>query len=202
MSYQSIGMSESVIIPMFPLTLLPLPGELVPLHIFEPRYKQLLEDAENTDLSFGIFLNHDCNKKKLGALMKLESVIKRYPGGESDIVLRCVDIFSMEKLFRTYKSKLYPGGEISHWQVDAQAMPGVELYELFLSFQEKRKINRHFTAFTLYQVATELNLDLFDRYKLITMRPEKKDNFLIRHLQFQLHVMQQAENSKDVFHLN
>jgi hypothetical protein len=201
-SDQFIGMSESVIIPMFPLTLLPLPGELVPLHIFEPPYKQLLEDAENTDIGFGIFLNHECNKKKLGALMKLESVIKRYPGGESDIVLRCVDIFSMEKLLRTYKTKRYPGGEIKHWQVDAKAMPGVELYELFLSFQEKRKINRHFTAFTLYQVATELNLDLFDRYKLITIAPEKKDSFLIRHLQFQLHVMQQAENSKDVFHLN
>ena len=195
-------MSESVIIPMFPLTLLPLPGELVPLHIFEPRYKQLLEDAENTDISFGIFLNHDCNKKKLGALMKLESVIKRYPGGESDIVLRCIDIFSMGKLFRKYKSKLYPGGEIKHWQLDVQTMPGVGLYELFLSYQEKRKINRHFTAFTLYQVATELNLDLFDRYKLITMRADKKENFLIGHLQFQLHLMQQAENSKDVFHLN
>jgi hypothetical protein len=182
--------------------LLPLPGELVPLHIFEPRYKQLLEDAENTDVSFGIFLNHECNKKKVGALMKLESVIKRYPGGESDIVLRCVHMFSTEKLFRTYKTKLYPGGEIKHWQVDVKAMPGVELYELLLSFQEKRKINRHFTAFTLYQVATELNLDLFDRYKLITIAADKKDSFLIRHLRFQLHVMQQAENSKDVFHLN
>ena len=187
---------------MFPLTLLPLPGELVPLHIFEPRYKQLLEDAENTDISFGIFLNHECNIQKLGALMKLESVIKRYPGGESDIVLRCIDIFSMEKLYRTYKSKLYPGGDIKSWKVDPQAMPGVEVYELFLAFQEKRKINRHFTAFTLYQVATELNLDLFDRYKLITMQPAKKDNFLIKHLKFHLHVISQEEKSKDVFHLN
>ena len=187
---------------MFPLSLLPLPGELVPLHIFEPRYKQLLQDAENSDISFGIFLNHECNKKKLGALMKLESVIKRYPDGESDIVLRCVDIFSMEKLFRNYKTKLYPGGEIQSWKVDTQAMPGVELYELFLNFQEKRNINRHFTAFTLYQVATELNLDLFERYKLVTLDADRRDSFLIKQLQFQLHLMQQAENSKDVFHLN
>jgi len=187
---------------MFPLTLLPLPGELVPLHIFEPRYKQLLTDAESTDVSFGIFLNHDCNVEKLGALMKLESVIKRYPEGESDIVLRCIDIFSMEKLYRNYKSKLYPGGEIKNWKIDVNAMPGVELYELFIVFQEKRKINRHFTAFTLYQVATELNLDLFDRYKLITLAESKKDSFLINQLKFQLHVIRQEENSKDVFHLN
>lgn len=195
-------MSDTTLIPMFPLTLLPLPGELVPLHIFEPRYKQLLEDAETADISFGIFLNHQCNKQKLGALMKLESVIKRYPDGESDIVLRCIDIFSMEKLYRTYKAKRYPGGEIKSWQIDVEAMPGVELYELFLNFQEKRKINRHFTAFTLYQVATELNLDLLDRYKLMVLPAVKKETFLIIQLKFQLHIIHQEEKSKDVFHLN
>jgi uncharacterized protein len=195
-------MSDSLLIPMFPLTLLPLPGELVPLHIFEPRYRQLLEDAENTDISFGIFLNHECNVQRLGALMKLESVIKRHPGGESDIVLRCIDIFSMGKLYRTYKSRLYPGGDIKSWKLDPQSIPGVELYELFLRFQEKRKINRHFTAFTLYQMATELNLDLFERYKLLTLPVLNKEGFLITQLRFQLHVMSQEEKSKDVFHLN
>ncbi|MEX1239606.1 MAG: LON peptidase substrate-binding domain-containing protein [Cyclobacteriaceae bacterium] len=195
-------MSDPVMIPMFPLTLLPLPGELVPLHIFEPRYKQLLTDAETTDISFGIFLNHECNEKKLGALMKLESVIKRHPGGESDIVLRCIDIFSMNKLYRTYKTKLYPGGDIRNWEINAQAMPSVELYELFLVFQEKRRINRHFTAFTLYQVATELNLDLFDRYKLITLSESNREGFLLSQLKFQLHVICQEEKSKDVYHLN
>jgi uncharacterized protein len=197
-----MGMSDRLLIPMFPLTLLPLPGELVPLHIFEPRYRQLLEDVENTDISFGIFLNHECNVQRLGALMKLESVIKRHPGGESDIVLRCIDMFSMGKLYRTYKTKPYPGGDIQSLKMDPQAMPGVELYQLFLAFQEKRKINRHFTAFTLYQVATELNLDLFDRYKLITLAPPKKEGFLVRQLKFQLHVMSQEEKSKDVYHLN
>lgn len=195
-------MSDSLLIPMFPLTLLPLPGELVPLHIFEPRYKQLLEDAENTDISFGIFLNHECNVRKLGSLMKLESVIKRYPGGEADVVLRCIDMFSLTKLFRRYKTKLYPAGDIRSWKIDPQAMPGVELYELFLVFQEKRKINRHFTAFTLYQLATELNLDLLDRYKLITMPIHKNESFLINQLRFQLHVISQEEKSKDVYHLN
>ncbi len=195
-------MSEFSLIPIFPLTLLPLPGELVPLHIFEPRYKQLLTDLENTDISFGIFLDHACNVKKIGALMKLESVIKRYPGGESDIVLRCIDAFTMEKLYRTYKSKLYPGGDIRNWQVDPKSMPGVELYEAFLVFQEKRKINCRFTAFTLYQVACELNMDLLDRYKFLTLSAETKEGFLLKQLNFQLHVIGQEERSKDVYHLN
>lgn len=195
-------MPELSLVPMFPLTLLPLPGELVPLHIFEPRYRQLLTDVETTDISFGIFLNHPCNEKKIGALMKLESVIKRYPAGESDIVLRCIDIFSMERLLRNYKSKLYPGGEIKSWKVDAKAMPGVELYQAFLAFQEKRKISCHFAAFTLYQVACELNLDLFERYKLITLTAKRKEPFLLKQLNFQMQIIRQEEKSRDVYHLN
>jgi hypothetical protein len=195
-------MSEVSLIPMFPLTLLPLPGELVPLHIFESRYKELLTDVETTDISFGIFLNHECNVKKIGALMKLESVIKRYPGGESDIVLRCIDLFSLQKLLRHYKAKAYPGGEIKTWKVDPRTMPGVKLYESFLVFQEKRKINRHFTAFTLYQLACELNLDLLDRYKLVTLSADKKEIFLQKQLDFQLQLIRHEENSRDVFHLN
>lgn len=197
-----MGMSDISIIPMFPLTLLPLPGELVPLHIFEPRYKQLLEDAETTDISFGIFLNHQCNEKKIGSLMKLESVIKRYPGGEADIVLRCIDVFHVDKLLRNYKNKLYPGGEIQYCNIDPKTMPGVELYEIFLTFQEKRKINRHFTAFTLFQVATELNPDIFDRYKLLALPARRKETFLISQIKYQMHIIAREQASKDVFHLN
>lgn len=197
-----MGTSDVPIIPLFPLPLLPLPGELVPLHIFEPRYRQLLVDVETTDISFGIFLNHNCNAGQLGGLMKLESVIKRHPSGESDIVVRCMDTFTMRKFFRNYKTKLYPGGEVMPWNIDARTMPGVELYELFLNYQEKRKINRHFTPFTLYQIATELNLDVTDRYKLLTSTVLKKDAFLISHLKYQIHILQQEESSKDVFHLN
>lgn len=195
-------MADTSLIPMFPLTLLPLPGELVPLHIFEPRYRQLLQDAETSDIVFGILLNHACNLQKLGALMKLESIVKRYPGGESDVVVRCIDIFSMNRLYRTYKTKLYPGGEVTSWKVDVQKMPGAGLYELFLVFQGKRRINRHFTTFTLFQVAAELNLDLADRYKLLTLPEEKMEDFLVNRLKFQLHIIAQEERSRDVYHLN
>jgi len=195
-------MPELSLIPMFPLTLLPLPGELVPLHIFEPRYRELLHDAETHDISFGIYCNHEFNKKRLGSLMKLESVIKRYAGGESDIVVRCIDIFEMGKLYRTYKRKMYPGGDADFWKVDMSEMPGVELYELFLAYQAGRNINRHFTTFNLYQIAHELNLDLFDRYKFLNFSKGGKESFLISQLKFQIHVLRQEEKSKGVYHLN
>lgn len=194
-------MADTVQIPMFPLTLLPLPGELVPLHIYEPRYRQLLEEAETQDLSFGIYFNHDSNAGKLGSLMKLESVIKRYPEGESDIIVKCVDIFSMEVMSPTFKKKLYPGGVVRLWQVES-AIPGQALYEAFLEFMNQRKISQHVSTFTIFQIANELNMDSSDRYTFLMSAKESREKLLIRRIKFLIHLLQQEQKSKDVFHLN
>jgi hypothetical protein len=187
---------------MFPLTLLPLPGELVPLHIFEPRYRQLLEDAEASDIRFGIYFTHEVNNQRLGSLMKLESVIKRYPGGESDIIVKCEDIFSMDLLLRTFKSKSYPGGNVRFWQVDQNHFPGEPVYNLFLEYLRLRNINQHISAFNVYQIANELNFDLNDRYKFLLASAEKKETLLINRIRLQIHLLHQEDKSKDFFHLN
>lgn len=195
-------MSEVVHIPMFPLAILPLPGELVPLHIFEPRYRQLLQDAEIDDIHFGIYFSHESNEQRIGALMKLESVIKRYPGGEADIIVKCEDIFIMNKLSRTYKSKLYPGGDVRFWNVKQDAFPGHELYDLFLTYLKHRNIIQHLTIFNLYQIANELSLDVNDRYRFLTSPEEKREAFILNRVKFQMHILQQEEKSKDSYHLN
>lgn len=195
-------MSATTHIPMFPLTLLPLPGELVPLHIFEPRYKQLLQDAENNDITFGIYFNHEINTDKIGSLMKLESVIKRYPTGESDVIVKCSDLFIMDTLFRTFKDKMYPGADVMMTGQEDLLIPGQGLYDLFADYMIRRNITNHFTAFDFYQIANELNLDIHERYKFLTSSSENKERFLVGQLKFQLHILKEEERSKNVFHLN
>lgn len=187
---------------MFPLSILPLPGEMVPLHIFEPRYKQLLQDAESDDIIFGIFFNHEINTEKIGALMKLESVIKRYPAGESDIILKCHDIFTMEKLYRNFKSKKYPGGDITLWETDLNELEGVRLAELFLEYLTKRNITRQQTSYSIYSIAQELNMEVNERYGFLVSDPAARINFLLQRINYQMQLLQHEEKSKDVFHLN
>lgn len=189
-------------IPMFPLSILPLPGELVPLHIFEPRYRQLLQEAEASDISFGIFFNHVINSEKIGSLVKLESVIKRYPSGESDIIVKCNDIFTMDTLYRTFKSKLYPGGDVNFWNVDLNELASVKLEEHFLEYLAKRNITRQQAIFSTYAMAQELNLELNDRYTFLLGDEQKREAFLLQRIKYQMHILQHEEKSKDVFHLN
>lgn len=189
-------------IPMFPLSIFPLPGELVPLHIFEPRYRQLLEEAETKDLTFGIYFNHTSNTEKLGALVKLESVIKRYPGGESDIIVRCLDLFTMDTLYRTYKDKLYPGGEVSFWEVDQDQKVSKKLVHTYVAYLGLLKITNPVKEFSAYQIANELGLDFDDRLKFVHLDDDKKEFFLLTRLRFQTHLLNEADKAKDVFHLN
>lgn len=189
-------------IPMFPLSMFPLPGELVPLHIFEPRYRQLLEDAERKDIGFGIYYNHTSNIEKLGSLVKLESVIKRYHTGESDIIVKCVDILSMSKLYRTFRDKLYPGAEVALWDVNLAEPMDKILRAHFSEYMGMLHLNHSEKCTSVYDVANELNLGYEDRLKFVQSADDRKTTFLITRLKYQMLLLQEAEKAKDVYHLN
>ena len=189
-------------IPMFPLSIFPLPGEMVPLHIFEPRYRQLLEDAESKDISFGIFYNHTSNTEQLGSWVKLESVIKRYKTGESDIIVKCLDLFTMNKLFRTYKDKLYPGGDVIFWNVAGSTPMSYSLKQYFEQYHTWLKLTHSEKVISRFDVANELSLGFEERLKFVQLSAEKQESFLVNQINYQIQLMRQAENAKDIFHLN
>ena len=191
-----------ITVPMFPLSLLPLPGELVPLHIFEPRYRQLLQEAEADDISFGIFFNSTINTEKIGSLMKLESVIKRYPEGESDVIVKCHDTFIMDTLYRNYKSKMYPGGDVNFHERDLNENGGDKLTPLFLEYLAKRNITRQPIVSSVYAMAQELNLELNERYSFLLFDYPTRITFLMQRIKYQMEILTREEKSKDVFHLN
>ncbi len=189
-------------IPLFPLNIFPLPGELTPLHIFEPRYRQLLFDAEAKDISFGIFYNHPSNEKKYGALVKLESVIKRYQSGESDIIVKCLDIFNLSAMSKTFRDKPYPGGDVVTWNVDLAQTVSPDLIMEFVEYMALLKMYHHPASCSVFHIANELNLDTREKLRFLDTPAEAREQFLLRSLQFQKKIFTAVENSKDFFHLN
>lgn len=195
-------MVDPIRIPMFPLSIFPMPGELVPLHIFEPRYKQLLQDAEARDFTFGIYFNHVANTAKMGSLVKLESVIKRYPTGEADIIVKCVDLFFMGTLYRTFRDKLYPGGEVTLWNVSGELPINDKLLQEFTEYLQFLKINEQVSPVNHYEMANELNLSFDERLKFVALDAEKKETYLLARIRYQTRLLKEAEKAKDFFHLN
>lgn len=133
--------------------------------------------------------------------MKLESVIKRYPDGESDVIVKCHGIFTLDKMYRTFKTKMYPGGDVTFWEIDEHDIGKIRLVELFQKYLVKRNIKRQ-DSYNVYSIAQELNLELNERYTFLLANNTERISFLIQQIKYQMEMLLREENSKDVFHLN
>ena len=75
-------------IPLFPLNLILLPFESLPLHIFEERYKKMVKNSIDNNTPFGIILNEDSGLYSRGCKVKITKVYKKYDNGEYDILVQ------------------------------------------------------------------------------------------------------------------
>ena len=75
-------------IPLFPLNIVALPRERIPLHIFEPRYKRMIKDRIKTGAPFGVVLRDKKGVKSIGCSVKIIRVLKEHPTGEYDIIVQ------------------------------------------------------------------------------------------------------------------
>jgi len=73
-------------IPLFPLNIIVLPYEEVPLHIFEPRYKKMIKTSIKEESPFGIVLDNSGNIDNLGCSLYVTKIIKEYNSGEYDLI--------------------------------------------------------------------------------------------------------------------
>ena len=189
-------------LPAFPLQILPLPGEVLPLHIFEPRYRQLLTDAEEKDIEFVTCPSVQVNPKGYGSILKLEQVIRRFPSGESDIVVRAQDFCIVTELNPFFKQKLYPGASIVRQNCDLNKMAGIALVLEFSDWQRQLKKSHHGGVISVHHIAANLHLDLEDRIKYAGLSENAREKFLVRRIQYEQKLLEVAENSKRIFHLN
>lgn len=96
--------------PLFPLGLVALPREAVPLHIFEERYKSLVAHCLEHEVEFGIIWAEDGGLHEVGCAVIIETVLDRTPDGRMDILCRGTRPFS---LISPHTEHAFPTGEIN-----------------------------------------------------------------------------------------
>jgi Lon protease-like protein len=87
-------------IGLFPLGIVLLPTERVPLHIFEPRYRELVGDALETDGEFGLVFADDDGVREIGTLARVSDVLERFDDGRLNVVVDGGERFRVEALTR------------------------------------------------------------------------------------------------------
>jgi Lon protease-like protein len=107
------------LLPLFPLELVAFPGAAVPLHIFEPRYREMVGEAETNRTEFGIILSRDGGIIRTGCTVLVESILQRYSDGRFDVLTRGKRRFEIQSL---NEEKDYLRAEVDYF-ADAEETP-------------------------------------------------------------------------------
>jgi Lon protease-like protein len=117
-------------VPLFPLQLVVFPRVLLPLHIFEDRYKQMVSDAIRDGSQFGIVLAKEEGILNTGCTVRVEKVMEMYPDGRMDILTRGQHRFEIVSLD---EEKEYLRGAVEFFDDDDLAPVPAELRDLAIS---------------------------------------------------------------------
>ena len=170
-------------LPLFPLNLVLLPFELLPLHIFEPRYKKMVKDHIEENKPFGIILNENnvvCTK---GCRVKVQKVYKKYSNGEYDILVKGVEQF---QVFNTRVEGETVIGEIDYVPLNNDSDENLRkiIQDLYLKVLIKVGINNnlemHMSKQLSYEFLQGFELPLKLKKQLILMDSEIKRLTIIK----------------------
>lgn len=117
-------MDASSLLPLFPLSLVALPGMTVPLHIFEDRYKEMMADVIPGKKEFGIVLAKEDGIVNVGCSAVVQEVVQRYPDGRLDLIALGQRRFEIQDLDET---KSYLQAETSFFDDEDDTAPSTEL---------------------------------------------------------------------------
>ncbi len=196
-------------LPLFPLKLVVFPEERINLHVFEPRYKQLIRECEQNGTTFGVPAYIDNKISDYGTELELVSIEKRYDNGELDIKTRGVGVFKIESFYRTTPNKLYSGADIER-MVD-QDQGDLALYEiirekvdeLFVIMNLENNLEIEHNEYKTYHIAHHVGFSLEQEYEFLCLFSEReRQNYMLEHLIKLLPVVREMERLKKRAQLN
>ena len=196
-------------IPIFPLSIVVYPGEDLNLHIFEPKYKQLIKECFDQKKPFGmpVVINNKINE--LGTLVDIVEVSKMYDTGEMDIKTRGQKVFRVLEIINEVPDKLYSGAIVSY-PVNTGHGKKLLMTKVIAAIKELHKllkVNKPFPKteghLSSYDVAHHAGLTLEEEYEFLSLTNElQRQEYLKRHLAKVLPVVAEMELLKEKIKLN
>lgn len=177
-------------IPIFPLSVVVFPTERLNLHIFEDRYKQLINDCLAQQKPFGIVPVIDQTIQEFGTLIYIDELARTYEDGRMDVRTQAKSVFKILELTRSIPDKLYSGAivadlpqaqiNISDRLSDLITSEVMRLYKLLSDTgidMAKLKMDSSF------DIAHKIGLSLEEEYQLLQLENEMhRQEFIRRHL--------------------
>jgi Lon protease-like protein len=172
--------------PLFPLSLVALPGELVPLHIFEDRYKTMMSRCLEDESEFGIVWLADDGLREIGCAMEIEKVLERMDDGRLNILTRGTRPF---RVLERQGHLAYPAGVIEFLE-DQGDDPDPEIAgsahsayaDLVRRATDREPEDGELAEMTAYDMAATVDFGLDAKQGLLDLRSENSRLKLVTRL--------------------
>jgi Lon protease-like protein len=179
-------------LPLFPLNVVLFPDALLPLHIFEERYKTLVRESVTDENEFGINYFDSPKIHSEGCSARVQEILKRYEDGKMDIVVEGKRRYTIHNIEDSVAG--YQVGDVSYFDDaqetlnDALRMRAIALYNRFIEIVFKKSLEpvaegnlKPQLSFLLVQKS---GLSLAQRQNFLTLRSENERlEILVQHLE-------------------
>lgn len=185
------------------------PGESLNLHIFEPRYKQLINECHVSGKPFGIPTVIDNKVQDYGTVVRIKEITTVHDNGEMDIKTEGEKIFRVLEVIKEIPDKLYSGAIVNYptnyEQGSAEVMRRVlnSIHELHRLLNVNKDFKKSDGELKSYDVAHHIGLSLQEEYELLNLLSERqRQEYLRRHLTKVLPMVAEMESLKEKVKLN
>ncbi len=195
------------LIPLFPLKIVAFPNEKLNLHIFEPRYKELLHDIFPGPAKFGIppYINDHI---EFGTLMEVQEISKTYDDGRMDIKTKGLKVFKILDYRNPYNSKKYSAGNVHYIEINFEQDPLQKGYMLdrleeFYQCIHYNSNLRDAENILSYDIAHHLGLTIEEEYNLLRLvRETERQDFITQYLDKVIPVLKKTEKVFEIIKMN
>jgi len=196
-------------IPIFPLSIVVYPGEQVNLHIFEPRYKQLIKECFSDAKPFGIppVINEKIGE--LGTLVKVQEIVKTYDNEEMDIRIKGISAFRILEVIKRIPERLYSGAIVNYPTTNENGKPELmkKVLTLIREMHTLLKITKQFIKpdeeLTAFDIAHHAGLSIEEEMELLGLTYEiQRQEYLKRHLNRIIPLLHETEALKEKIQQN
>jgi len=197
-------------IPIFPLGIVVYPGESLNLHIFEPRYKQLINECFADKKPFGIPAIINNNMQEMGTAVIIEEITKLYDNGEMDIKTTGSKVFRILEVIKEVPGKLFSGAIVNYPNnIEDAGIPELmqkvlnALHELHRILKIEKDFKKPDEQLISYDIAHHTGLSLQQEYEVLELLQEvQRQEYLKRHIGKVLPVLAEMETLKEKIKLN
>jgi Lon protease-like protein len=196
-------------IPIFPLGIVIYPGESLNLHIFEPRYKQLISECATSKKSFGIPAVIDNKVQDYGTLTHINEITTVHDNGEMDIKTTGEKVFRILEVIKEVPDKLYSGAIVTYPENYEQGNPELmrrllnSIYELHRLLKVEKDFKKEEQKLKTYDVAHHIGLSIQEEYELLNLFDERqRQEYIKRHLAKVIPMVAEMEQLKEKIKLN